>query len=86
MSGTSNTPNSGHAIPAEPMHPQNPALSATREDQVEPEQPPLPDESFDADDLDLAPFDNDDCWDVFIADDDELDPQPEPGDFWIEPD
>ena len=24
----------------------------------------------------------DDPWDVFIADDDERDPQPEPGDFW----
>ena len=29
---------------------------------------------------------SDDVWDVFIPDDDELDPQPEPGDFWIEPD
>jgi hypothetical protein len=28
----------------------------------------------------------DDPWDVFIPDDDELDPLPEPGDFWIEPD
>lgn len=25
---------------------------------------------------------DDDPWDVFIADDDERDPQPEPGDFW----
>jgi hypothetical protein len=24
-------------------------------------------------------------WDVFIPDDDEIDPLPEPGDFWIEP-
>lgn len=26
----------------------------------------------------------DDPWDVFLADDDELDPEPEPGDFWPE--
>jgi hypothetical protein len=25
-------------------------------------------------------------WDVFLPDDDELDPQPAPGDFWLEPD
>lgn len=28
----------------------------------------------------------DDPWDVFIADDDECDPNPEPGDFWPEDD
>ena len=27
---------------------------------------------------------DDACWDVFIADDDQLDPDPEPGDFWFE--
>lgn len=26
----------------------------------------------------------DDPWDVFIADDDERDPEPEPGDFWTD--
>ena len=31
---------------------------------------PIPDESY---------------WDVFIPDDDEIDPLPAPGDFWIEP-
>jgi hypothetical protein len=25
---------------------------------------------------------DDPYWDAFLADDDELDPQPEPGDFW----
>jgi hypothetical protein len=25
----------------------------------------------------------DDPWDVFIADDDQCDPQPEPNDFWL---
>jgi hypothetical protein len=29
---------------------------------------------------------DDSHWDVFIPDDDEIDPLPEPGDFWIEPD
>jgi hypothetical protein len=29
---------------------------------------------------------NDDRWDVFIADDDEIDPLPEVGDFWLEED
>jgi hypothetical protein len=28
----------------------------------------------------------DDPWDVFIADEDEFDPEPEPGDFWPEDD
>jgi hypothetical protein len=29
--------------------------------------------------------DDDSHWDVFVPDDDEIDPLPEPGDFWIEP-
>ncbi len=45
---------------------------------TEPEEPSEPEE------LDL-PHDNDDAhWEVFIPDDDECDPWPEPGDFWIE--
>jgi hypothetical protein len=28
---------------------------------------------------------DDSQWDVFVPDDDEIDPLPEPGDFWIEP-
>jgi hypothetical protein len=34
-----------------------------------------------------VPIPDDDAshWDVFIPDDDEIDPLPEPGDFWIEP-
>lgn len=27
-----------------------------------------------------------DPWDVFIPDEDECDPEPEPGDFWADPD
>ena len=27
---------------------------------------------------------DDDSWDAFLPDDDELDPAPEPGDFWME--
>jgi hypothetical protein len=30
--------------------------------------------------------DDDSHWDVFIPDDDEIDPLPDPGDFWVEPD
>lgn len=28
--------------------------------------------------------DDESCWDVFLPDDDELDPLPEPGDFWLD--
>jgi hypothetical protein len=41
-----------------------------------------PDEPRRPDDF---PLPDDSHWDVFIPDDDELDPLPEPGDFWIEP-
>ena len=34
---------------------------------------------------DDAPLElDDDSWEAFLPDDDELDPIPEPGDFWIE--
>ena len=39
-----------------------------------------PDDPSDLDDYD--PSIDDDRWDVFIPDDDERDPRPEPGDFW----
>ena len=35
------------------------------------------------DDIEV-PWSDEAFWDVFIPDDDELDPQPELGDFWIE--
>lgn len=47
----------------------------------EPDQPAPhdePDESSDLDEIDP----DDERWDVFIADDDERDPQPDYGDFW----
>jgi hypothetical protein len=38
------------------------------------------------DDVESFPIPDDTShWDVFIPDDDEIDPLPEPGDFWIEP-
>jgi hypothetical protein len=37
-------------------------------------------------DKDFFPPDDDPCWDVFLPDDDELDPLPEPGDFWLDDD
>jgi hypothetical protein len=47
-----------------------------------------PGEDVEADELDM-PMDGDDprwdaCLDVFLADDDELDPMPQPGDFWTD--
>jgi hypothetical protein len=41
-----------------------------------------PDEPTDLDEIDP----DDERWDAFLADDDELDPTPEPGDFWPEND
>lgn len=41
------------------------------------------DEPIELDALDDAD-DDDSRWDAFLADDDERDPLPEPGDFWIE--
>jgi hypothetical protein len=44
--------------------------------QEQPDEPRHPDD---------FPQPDDSHWDVFIPDDDEIDPLPEPGDFWIEP-
>ena len=41
-----------------------------------------PDDDTDLDDFNLPCTDEDARWDVFIPDDDERDPLPEPGDFW----
>ncbi len=50
------------------------------------ERNPAERNDLDWDDEEREPKDhgNDSAWDVFIPDDDERDPQPEPGDFWIE--
>lgn len=56
------------AVPAEP--PARPG-----------DDPPEPDDPSDLDELEL-PCTDDASWEVFIADDDERDPQPEWGDFW----
>jgi hypothetical protein len=45
-----------------------------------------PDEPAEADDLDSLASGDDSRWDVFLPDDDELDPWPEPGDFWFDKD
>jgi hypothetical protein len=49
-------------------------------------EPEQPDDFCDLDDQDMPCTDHgdDSCWDAFIADDDERDPEPDPGDFWIE--
>jgi len=41
-----------------------------------------PDELSDTDVIDL----DDERWEAFLADEDELDPDPEPGDFWPDDD
>jgi hypothetical protein len=38
----------------------------------------------DLDDFDVTGADEDAAWEVFIADDDERDPLPEAGDFWLD--
>jgi hypothetical protein len=45
-----------------------------------------PDHSPDAADVDPLSADDDARWDVFLPDDDEVDPLPEPGDFWFDDD
>ena len=56
----------------------------------EPEEYEFPPEELtepsDLEELDFPEFDDDARWDAFIADDDERDPRPEPGDFWIDVD
>jgi hypothetical protein len=36
--------------------------------------------------VDFLAGDDDSRWDVFLPDDDEIDPLPEPGDFWLDDD
>jgi hypothetical protein len=56
-----------------------------REEPEEYECPPEElNEPSDLEELDFPDFDDDARWDAFIADDDERDPQLEPGDFWID--
>lgn len=85
MSATCNTPSSHDAEPADLSCSQQLAAWQEEEHQSDPERQAADDELSTVD-FDSMLFDNDDCWDVFIPDDDEFDPLPEPGDFWIEPD
>lgn len=78
--------------PVLPPRARNARLSATRTfretdyidspydlpDAVEPLDDP--DEPSDLDEF--APLPDDDRWDVFIPDEDECDPEPDPRDFW----
>ena len=61
---------------ARPSHHEPPAEPPPLELPSEPEEPGEPDEIE-------MPCTDDADWDVFIADDD-CDPLPEPGDFWID--
>ena len=54
----------------------------TAEDEFAPSPEPEPDDPSDLDMIDL----DDERWETFLADDDELDPTPEPGDFWPDSD
>jgi hypothetical protein len=69
-----------------------PTSRAERAELPESDEPELPrDDADDPDDLDgvdeldVSGDDEDAQWDAFIADDDERDPLPARGDFWIEP-
>ena len=57
---------------------------AERSDDREPEDPGPELEDPDGLEIDNSPDLDEDDWDVFIPDDDERDPLPEPGDFWLE--
>ena len=60
------------------------ALSSAREVDA---PSPMPEPGGATDDSPKYPASDDDAkWDVFLPDDDELDPLPDPGDFWIDPD
>jgi hypothetical protein len=85
MSTTYHTPNPHADEPTgfTPLHQIAPSKDEER--QFDP-QPMHSDDELPADDFESMPIGSRDCWDVFIPDDDELDPLPEPGDFWIEPD
>ena len=50
----------------------------------EPTPPDLPDDDPDDSDLEDFPDLDDSHWEAFVPDDDECDPEPEPGDFWTE--
>ena len=53
----------------------------------EPGEIEIPDEPSDLEELDPPWTDDDDArWEPFIPDEDERDPLPEPGDFWIDSD
>jgi hypothetical protein len=59
----------------------------SREQVSPPSQPPDEHDQSPADaDVDSFPPDDDSRWDVFVPDDDEIDPLPEPGDFWLDDD
>jgi hypothetical protein len=47
-------------------------------------EPAPPDSADDGEPLEIPCTDDDSSWDVFIPDDDERDPLPEAGDFWID--
>ncbi len=67
---------------AESPHPPDDA-----DQEADGREPVAPDpELSDPDDLEIDdPLGGDDAyWDVFIPDEDECDPLPEPGDFWVE--
>jgi hypothetical protein len=59
--------------------------SATRRiDRREPPMPLTPGDDSDDSDLEEPPDLDEAHWDAFVPDDDERDPQPEPGDFWTQ--
>jgi hypothetical protein len=70
------------------MKPRTKIVRSETESRTPVEAQPIPSQPAaqedDPDEILLDEFDRDDeRWDAFLADDDERDPQPEFGDFWI---
>jgi hypothetical protein len=72
---TEETAMNANAMPEEPSDLEAEPIEPTEPSDLDCEDMPCTDD---------AGEDDDSRWDVFIPDDDELDPQPDVGDFWIE--
>jgi hypothetical protein len=60
--------------------------AAIQDDSDASQSPDEPEQSPEDSQVDFLAGDHDSRWDVFLPDDDEVDPLPEPGDFWLDDD
>jgi hypothetical protein len=63
----------------------DPLAAVQQESESSPSFDP-PEQPSEDPDVDFLIGDDDSRWDVFLPDDDEIDPLPEPGDFWCDDD